>query len=188
MNLVLAQKMAQPVIPAEVIQKLNVFAAARAVASAARGARSGVRNFAGGARVGLRAGYRSARTRRVANITVHNNAAESGAAFGGRAGLAAGRATNRIIRARAAGSRIGAGLRAGYGYGRALGARRPLSEMTPAVRAAFERSYASGARASLGAGLIAGHRVRRVSNGAAAFRTWVNNARVAGGGFWRRNT
>lgn len=143
MNLVLAQKMAQPTIPAEVIQKLNFIAAARAVAGAARGARAGVRNFASGARLG-------------------------------------------VARARAAGSRVGAGLRAGYGYGRALGSRRPLSEMTPAVRAAFERSYNSGARASLGVGLIAGHRVRRTANGLSAGRVWVRNAAVAGGGFWRR--
>lgn len=194
MNIALTHK-ASPAVPAEVIQKLNVMAAARAVAGAAR---RGLRRVTPGNRVkisparaqrieqGLRRSERNARAgatsvTRNGNTTTYRR--ELGRVqIGVRSdGPAVSAIRNRVAQARAAGSRVGAHLRIqaysarqGYGMGRAAAIHQP------GMRRAFQASFAAGNVARRGVDAAQGAvRVGRV---------WVHNAAVAGGGFWRRVT
>lgn len=190
-----------PAVAEEIIQKINFLAIGRAVRSAARHTGQGAR-----------AGYRYARNpslRRNLRTAV-GHVVRSGA---GAAGVAAGTITGRVVTAgarriaaaRARGASIGAGLRRGYSVARELRGTRgvvtgnlPTAYARHVIRA--ERrgqrpgSYWALARSldrapvATNTGARVGLAANRAERGATAFRTWVRNARVAGGGFWRRNT
>lgn len=172
-----------PVIADEVIQKLNLM-------NIARQARSVSRNL----RQGTNAGYRYARNptghRNLGTAVGHLIRSRAGA-VGVTAGVTAGRvviaAGNRVARARAVGKRVGTGLRAGYGLSRAVSAagRRGVGPNSPAAQA-FMAAHRLGSRRSLAVGARAGIAQAHVESGVRAGRVWVHNARVAGGGFWRR--
>ena len=173
-----------PAVAEEIIRKINFMAIGRAVRSAARHTGQGAR-----------AGYRYARNpslrrnlQTAVGHTVRSGAGAAGVAAGTISGRVVTAGARRIAAARARGARVGQGLRAGYGLSRAVTtSRNGISQNSPAARA-FMAAHRAGARRSLAVGARAGLAQARVERNAAAFRTWVRNARVAGGGFWRRNT
>lgn len=173
-----------PVIAEEVIQKLNLMAIARNVQQASRYARQGAR-----------AGYRFARQPSIprnlqtaVGHIVRSGPGAAGVAVGATAGRIVTAGANRIARARQAGRRVAMGLRAGYGLAREVGRVGTRRAQTSRAAEAWLRARSQGARRSLrigeGAGIAASHAQHR----ARQLRTWVTNARVNGGGFWRRNT
>lgn len=179
MNHALSLKMAAAAtIPAEVIQKLNLLAAARAAAHIVRKPRVAVRDFQRGFRVADR--FRSSRGlsfRQRRDLAMdHNRISNEGVASA--AGI---RASDATARARAAGRRIGQSLRSRAGR---IGedVRHQLQaggNLGRNVRLAHAARVAAGnlrGAPAYSAGIAAG----------AAKRVWVNNAQVAGGGFWRR--
>lgn len=173
-----------PEIAEEVIQKLNLMGIARA-------ARTQVRY----ARQGARAGYRYARDptgnrgRNLQTALGHafrSNAGGVGMIAGATTGRGVTLAARRVAAARATGRRIGVGLRAGHGLARAVANGRSVSPNSTAARA-FIAARAAGSRRSLNVGVRAGIAHNYAERGARGLRTWVTNARVNGGGFWRRN-
>lgn len=175
----------EQVIAEEVIQKLNLMGIART-------ARSVSRNLRHGARAGYRYGRNPTGPRNLGTAVGHIMRSRAGA-VGVTGGVTAARgvtlAAQRVANARAAGKRIGAGLRAGYGLSRAVSAsgRRGLSPNSPAARA-FMAAHRLGARRSLAVGARAGIAQAHGEAAIRSGRVWVHNARVAGGGFWRRVT
>lgn len=175
-----------PAVPEELIQKLNIMGIARTARSVSRNLRQGTN-----------AGYRYARDpmgnrgRNLQTAVGHLIRSRAGA-VGVTAGATAGRgvtvAANRIANARAAGKRVGAGLRAGYQYARASTVSRAAQLRASRTVLAAQRMGAG--RASLRTGARAGIAVNAANSASRAARvagrTWVDNARVAGGGFWRR--
>ena len=181
MNFFLTTKAAPDVVPAELVQKINLIGAARAAGARLR---SRLPRIQGGAIVtrvspararrieaNLRRSERSARANatsvtRNGNTTTYRRElgrVTIGVRSNGPTMRAVGAVRNRLASIRAAGQRVGSRLRNGYASGARGGAVENLRLYRPDFRAA---------RAA-GAGVRAG-------------RVWVRNAQVAGGGFWRR--
>lgn len=196
-----------------IIQKLNVAALARSarslghrVATDARVVRSiASRQAAVGYHVG-QAGHIGAAFR------LRQPAYRVGIVGGYAAGGAVRSLAPRVAAARSRGAAIGASIRTGYNSSRALrgtvardvSARRlPLAYALQAIRAErrgirpggpSRRGYWALAHAldrapiATSIGANAGSVANRVERGVRAGRVWVHNARVSGGGFWRRLT
>lgn len=177
-------------IAPEVIQKINLLGAARSVRSAAR-------NFGAGVRVGATHAYPVARAGgRDTLHVVANRAGLAGVRTGIRVGVGAGHAVRvlapRVAAARARASRIGASLRSRrISPERAQRIQNGLDRAEARARAratALTRSGNTTYRRELGRVSLnsEGRGVRAVRGAVNAGRVWVHNARVAGGGFWRR--